>query len=250
LVDLCSIFSIDKVCDVMKRFFLISLLFVLSLTAWSQGFEWTDRQDNFQAGLGQLVRIPIKIKNTSDRAQFFVVRKAQGDLGSSQKGYFCLGEECFDSGLDQFSKRLEPGETLNNLYFTVEAGLTVTFNSIRFEVFPRGNPALGIDHSISLSVEEKPSKSLVFQSKDITIHDIYPNPVVDQAFIDYRIYNEQLKAKVVIHNILGSPVGHHDMPVFETKVKIQAEELASGVYFYTVYLDNVGVLTRKLVVRK
>ena len=71
-----------------------------------------------------------------------------------------------------------------------------------------------------------------------------------EAFIDYRIYNESLKAKVVIHNILGSPVGHHDMPVFETKVKIQAEELTSGVYFYTVYLDNIGVLTRKLIVRK
>ena len=59
-----------------------------------------------------------------------------------------------------------------------------------------------------------------------------------------------LKAKVVIHNILGSPVGHYDLPVFETKVKIQAEELTAGVYFYTVYLNNVGVLTRKLVVRK
>jgi hypothetical protein len=234
----------------MKRLVLIALFFVLGLTAWSQGIDWTDRQDSYQAGLGQTIRIPIKVKNISDKAQFIVVRKAQSDLGSNQKGYFCLGEECFDAGVDQFSKRLEAGETLNNLYFTVEAGLVNTFNSFRFEVFPRGNPALGIDHSVSLSVEEKPSRSLVFQSKDITIHDVYPNPVVDQAFIDYRIYNEQLKAKVVIHNILGSPVGHHDMPVFESKVKIQAEELASGVYFYTVYLDNVGVLTRKLVVRK
>jgi hypothetical protein len=59
-----------------------------------------------------------------------------------------------------------------------------------------------------------------------------------------------LKAKVVIHNILGSQVGHYELPVFETKVKIQADELTSGVYFYTVYLDNIGVLTRKLVVRK
>jgi hypothetical protein len=234
----------------MKLLVLASLFFALRLTALSQGVEWADRQENFQAALGQTIRIPIKIKNTSDKAQFFIVRKAQGDLGSNQKGYFCLGEECFDPGVDQFSKRLEPGETLNQLYFTVEPGMTTTFNSLRFEVFPRGNPALGIDQLISLSVEEKPSRSLVFQSRDITIHDIYPNPVVDQAFIDYKIYNEQLKAKVVIHNILGSPVGHHDMPVFESRVKIQAEEFASGVYFYTVYLDNVGVLTRKFVVRK
>ena len=131
-----------------------------------------------------------------------------------------------------------------------ETGFVTTINALRYEVFPRGNPALGIEHAFSIAVDEKPAKSLVFQSKDIIVHDIYPNPVVDQASIDYRIYNEMLKAKVVIHNILGSPVGHYDLSAFETKVKIQAEELTSGVYFYTVYLDNVGVLTRKLVVRK
>ena len=234
----------------MKTLVIILLSLAPGLQALAQGFEWADRQEIYQAGLGQTIRIPIRIKNTSDKAQFFIVRKAQSDLGSNQKGYFCLGEACLDSGLDQFSKKIEPGETINNLFFTVETGFVATLNSFRFEVFPRGNPALGIEHAFSVAVEEKPAKSLVFQSKDITVHDIYPNPVVDQASIDYRIYNEMLKAKVVIHNILGSPVGHYDLSAFETKVNIKAEELTSGVYFYTVYLDNVGVLTRKLVVRK
>ncbi|MBY0435256.1 MAG: T9SS type A sorting domain-containing protein, partial [Cyclobacteriaceae bacterium] len=107
-----------------------------------------------------------------------------------------------------------------------------------------------IEHSFSLSVDEKPGKSLVFQSKDITIHDVYPNPVVDQAFIDYKVHTESMKAKVVVHNILGSPVGNYELPSFENKIKIPVDDFASGVYFYTVYLDNVGVLTRKLIVRK
>lgn len=234
----------------MKRFVLVILVYASGLSAWAQGLEWIDRQESFQAGLGQTVRIPIRIKNTSDKPQFLVVRKAVGDLGSNQKGYFCLGDECLDPGVDQFSRRMEPGETLTNLYFTVETGLISITNSLRFEIFPRGNPQMGLEHAVSLAIEEKPAKSLVFQSKDITIHDVYPNPVIDQAFIDYRIYNESLKAKVVIHNILGSAIGHYELPVFESRVKIQADEFTSGVYFYTVYLDNIGVLTRKLVVRK
>ena len=234
----------------MKRIVFIFLAIASSVSAWAQVLEWTDRQENIQAGLGQTIRIPIRIRNTSEKAQFFVIRKAQGDLGSNQKGYFCFGDECFDSGVDQFTKRLEAGETLTNLYFTVETGLVTTANSLHFEVFPRGNPSGGLDHAFSLTVDERPTKSLVFQSKDITIHDVYPNPVVDIAFIDYRIHNESLKAKVVIHNILGSSVGHYELPVFESKVKVQADELTSGVYFYTVYVDNIGVLTRKLVVRK
>lgn len=234
----------------MKRYVFILVFCAAGFTVSAQSLEWMDRQESFQAGVGQSLRIPIKIRNTTEKTQFYVIKKAQADLNQNQKGYFCLGDKCLDPGIDQFTKKLEPGETLNNLYFQVETGMVTTNNTLRFEVFPRGNPQIGVEHSVSLSVDEKPAKSLVFQSKDIIIHDVYPNPVIDQAFIDYRIYNEMLKAKVVIHNILGSTVGHYDLPVFESKVKIQAEELTPGVYFYTVYLDNIGVLTRKLIVRK
>lgn len=229
---------------------LIVVLLCFISKSIGQSFEWVDRQETIQAGLGQSVKIPIRIKNTSDKPQFFTVRKAYGDLGTNQKGYFCLGDECSDPSVDQFTRRLDSGETLSNLYFVVETGLIATSNSMRFEVFPRGNPALTEDHSFTLSVDEKPGKSFVFQSKEITIHDVYPNPVSDQAYIDYRISSEYLKAKVVIHNILGSPVGNYELPADETRIKIQADEFTSGVYFYTVYLNNVGVLTRKLVVRK
>ena len=235
----------------MKWFLvLVAIVSSSAFEATAQGFEWIDRQENFQAGLGQTLRIPIRIKNTSDKAHFFIVRKLQGDLESNQKAYFCLGDECFDPGVDQFSKRIEAGETTSNLYFTFESGLISTINSFRFEVFARGVPTISIEHSFSVSVDERPAKLLVFQSKDITIHDVYPNPVNDQAFIDYRIHNEMVKAKVVVHNILGSAMGHYDLPVSETRTKISAEELTSGIYFYTVYLDNIGILTRKLVVRK
>ena len=241
-------FSFDYLC-LMKRLVILALV-LFSLPGWAQGIEWIDRQESYQAGLNQTLRVPIKLKNLTDRPQVFVVRKAQSDLGSNQKGYFCLGDDCSDPSIDQFSRKIEPGETLANLYYVIETGLVVSANSFRFEAYSKANPALATEHAFSLSVEEKPARSLVFNSKDISIHDVYPNPVSDWATIDYRIYNESLKAKVVIHNILGSTVGQYELPVFESKVKIQADELTSGVYFYTVYLDNVGVLTRKLVVRK
>jgi hypothetical protein len=249
---ICSIFSIDYVFSFMMRFVLglILILFCYIGKTSGQSFEWVDRQENIQAGLGQSIKVPVRIKNISDKTQFFTVRRTYSDLGTNQKGYFCLGDECSDPSVDQFTRRLDPGETMSNLYFVVETGLISTTNSLRFEVFPKGNLAQSIDHPFSLSIDEKPGKSLVFQSREITIHDVYPNPVIDQAFIDYRVANENLKAKVVIHNILGSPVGNYELPANESRIKIPADELASGVYFYTVYLNNVGVLTRKLVVRK
>ena len=215
-----------------------------------QSFELVDRQETFQASVSQTIQIPIKIKNTGDRAQFYVVRKVSSDLGSTQKGYFCLNQNCLEPGIDEFSKRLEPGELIETLSYTLETGLVTGQHSIRFEVFAKGLPQKSAEHLVNVLIDEKPSKSLVFSSKDITIHDVYPNPVSDLAFIDYRLHNESVKAKIVIHNILGRSMSESELPSSETRVKIQTDELAAGIYFYTLYLDNDGVLTRKMIVRK
>ena len=229
---------------------LISLLLIGWSSSFAQGLEIIDRQDSYLASVGETLNIKFRVKNTSDKPQYYIIRKVYSDMGSTQKGYFCIGKDCLEAGMDEFSKRLEPGEILDGLAFTLETGMVTGLNSFKFEVFPRGNPSAAIEHNVAVNVEEKRTKALVFQSKDITIHDVYPNPVSDLAFIDYTIHNEAVKAKVVIHNILGRTMNETDLPYAETRIKIQAEELATGVYFYTLYLDNNGVLTRKLIVRK
>jgi hypothetical protein len=233
----------------MKTIVLL-LLSLCCCRAWAQSFEWVDRQESFQTGLTETLRIPIKIKNTSDKVQYYVIRKAASDLGGTQKGYFCIDKNCFEPSIDEFSKRVDPGEIINNIYYVLETGLVTGQNNVKFEVFPKGFPGELIEHHINIAIDEKSAKTLVFKSKDITIHDVYPNPASEQAFVDYQIHNETIKAKVVIHNILGSPVGNYELPTYDLKVKIQIDDLPSGIYFYTIYLDNDGVLTRKLIVRK
>jgi hypothetical protein len=40
------------------------------------------------------------------------------------------------------------------------------------------------------------------------------------------------------------------MPYNERSIKILADNLSAGIYFYTLYIDNEGVMTRKLIVKK
>lgn len=235
----------------MKRWIVILILSVGGPAVWAQSVDWIDRQDTYQATIGQNARIPIRVRNTSDRPQTFVIRRVLAELNANQKGYFCVGDECFDITVDQVTRRLEPGELASNVFFVVEPGMSATSNAFRIEVYQKGSPQLGLEHSFLLNVDEKPARSFVFQTRNIMVHDVYPNPVTGHdAWLDYKLLDETVKAKVVIHNILGSPVGEHEMLSTDTRVKIQAEGLSSGVYFYTIYLDNIGVLTRKLVVRK
>ncbi|MBK7652030.1 MAG: T9SS type A sorting domain-containing protein [Flammeovirgaceae bacterium] len=106
------------------------------------------------------------------------------------------------------------------------------------------------DYSVAISINEKLGKPVLFHSKDITIYDVYPNPVQDQAFIDYQVHNENVNAKLIIHNILGRPLDEYELYSSETLIKIQTEDYTSGIYFYTLYVDNNGILTRKLIIRK
>ena len=214
----------------------------------AQNFELVDKQENYQVSFSQLVKIPLKIKNNTDKAQFYVFRKVRSDLGESQKAYFCLDNNCLDPAIVEFSKKVEPGESLN-LNYTVESGLQPILNSFKFEIFPKGNPTETIEHSVSLTVEERGQRS-VYQSHEITINDVYPNPVQDLAVIDYKIYSDAVKAKIVVHNILGRPMGDFDLPSTDSRLKIQTDDFAPGVYFYTLYINNSAVLTRKIMVRK
>jgi hypothetical protein len=234
----------------MKLCLILLMTIVAGSKALAQGFDLVDHQETYQAAVSETVRIPLKIKNTTDKPQFYIIRKGNNDLGGTQKGYFCLDKNCLEAGIDEFSKRIEPGETLSGLYYSLETGLITGQNNLKFEIFIRGNPQGLIQHQVNVNIDEHRAKSFVFQSKDITIQDVYPNPVTDQAFIDYKIHNESVKAKVVIHNILGSSIGDHELPNSENRIKITTDDLTSGIYFYTVYLDNNGVLTRKLIVRK
>jgi len=228
----------------------IGFLLLASLGSFSQTFDLVDRTDTYTAGISQSIRIPIKIKNTSDKAQFYIIRIVGNELSGTQKGYFCIDKNCLEAGITEFSKRVEAGATLESLHFYLETGLVTGQYPLRFEIFAKGNINTLVEHHVNVNIEEKQPKSLVFQSKDITVHDVYPNPVIDQAYIDYRLHNEEVKAKLIVHNILGSSISNHELPYSEFKVKIEAQDLTPGVYFYTVYIDNIGVLTRKLIVRR
>ncbi len=233
-----------------KQSVVICFLLFLSWQGWAQRFEVLDNQEAYQTSLNQLVRIPIRIKNISDKSHFYVVRKVKGDLTDTQKGYFCISNNCLDASILEFSKRIGPGEVLQDLFYTLESGMQPMQTTLKFEFFPKGSPTEMVEHYINLAVEEKATKSYIYQSKEITIQDVYPNPVQENAYIDYKLHSESVKAKITLHNILGKPMGEYDLPISEDRVKIQAEDLLSGVYFYTVYLNNNGILTRKLIVRK
>lgn len=222
----------------------------LTLGASAQSFEIGALQDVYKSYIGETVKIPIRFTNHSDKPLTLIVRKVSSSLGGTQKNYFCPENKCLDQQVEDVIIKVEAGETLADFQIALDAGLANGFSSAKYLVFNRHNSNETFEFDLNFAVEERSSKEDIYSSPHVILRDVYPNPVVDFAFVNYHIINEAVTAKIIIHNILGNPIDEYSLPSAENRVKIRAESMNAGIYFYTLYLDNEGVMTRKLIVKK
>jgi len=234
----------------MARYVLLICFLIAARGLTAQSFELVGLQETYRGIIGETIKVPIRFKNNSDKPITLTIRKISDEIGSTQKNFFCLDKNCGDHQTEEFSVRLEANQTLTSLQVGLEAGLAQGFSSVRYLAFNKTNLSESFEFELNFLVEEALEKEDIYVSSLIMLHDVYPNPVTDHAFVDYNLLDNQVKAKIVIHNILGNAIDDYPLPASENKVKIRAEALNSGIYFYTLYLDNEGVVTRKLIVKK
>lgn len=228
---------------------LVLMLFALEVSG--QSFEIGPLQDVYRGYIGETVKVPLKITNSTDKPLILIVKRVDSRLGGTQKNYFCPDNDCLDQQIEDVQLRLEPNQTLTNLQIALDAGLASGASSARYIVYNKYNSSESLEFDLHFNVEELSSaKADIYTGPHIVLHDVYPNPVVDFAYINYNMLTEEVEAKIIIHNILGNPIDEYNLPSGENRVKIRSESMTAGIYFYTLYLDNEGVITRKLIVKK
>ncbi|MBL3656334.1 T9SS type A sorting domain-containing protein [Fulvivirga sediminis] len=236
----------------MRIYLSIILGFVAICSAYAQSFEVIDNIGTFKGEIGEDITATIPLKNNSSRPIQIIIKRIDQIIGTGQINYFCWGDECYDPDTNQMplSQTLYPGEITNKFKSILVGGLAEGFSSVKYLIFDSDNPSDVIEHEVTYTIEEGTEKKLIFSSKDIKITDVYPNPVEDFAIIEYNVLNININAKILIHNVLGSVISEYKLSSLENKIKIKTNDLNSGVYFYTLYVDNDGVMTHKLIVKK
>jgi hypothetical protein len=235
----------------MKKSLLVAIFSLFSAgCSFGQGFEIVALQEAYKGLIGETVKAPVRFKNNSDKPLTLIIRKVSSQIGSTQKSFFCLGNDCFDQKIEDYIVKVEPGQTLGTFQVAIEAGLVPGVSSVRYIAFSKSNPGYTLEFDINFAIDEKPERQTIYNSKNITLHDVYPNPVIDNAFVHYKVLDDQVKAKIIVHNILGNMVGEYNLPSSESLLRIKADDLSAGIYFYTLYLNNEGVMTRKLIIKK
>ena len=234
----------------MRLLLRLVFLSLLAFEVTAQTFEVGPIQDVYKGYIGETVKVPLRFTNHTDKPITLIIRKTSASLGGTQKNYFCLDDNCLDQRVEDVMVRIEPRQTITSFQIALEAGLANGISSVKYVVFNRQNTTENIEVDLNFSVEERTSKEDIYASNHIVLHDVYPNPVVDYAFVNYDLLNDAMEAKIIIHNILGNPIEEYSLPATENRVKIRADAMDAGIYFYTLYLDNEGVITRKLIVKK
>jgi hypothetical protein len=96
---------------------------------------------------------------------------------------------------------------------------------------------------------ERSQEDRLFANDRIVVSNVYPNPASDYAEIDYQISAPVGEARIIVSDILGSPVAEYVLESNERKVRIGTREFPTGMYFYRLSLDGKKVATKKLLVQ-
>jgi hypothetical protein len=99
-------------------------------------------------------------------------------------------------------------------------------------------------------LSEKSDDNWLYVSDQVTISNIYPNPASDYASFNYIFYDQQTNVKVLVRNVLGSIVGEYTLSAQERQLTLPVDRFIPGVYFYTLWVNNKSVVTKKLIVKR
>lgn len=236
----------------MRIVFAIILSLLTTGFSLGQSFEIAGTKGTYKGHIGKSIQVPISIKNLTDRPIQIVIKRVEQVIGTSQTSYFCWGEDCFDSQIEQIplSQRVKPGEVSNKFVSVLETGLVAGISTVKYVIYNRDTPSDMVEYEVNYTVDEDIADNIIFSSSDIKINEVYPNPANEFAVFDYNLLNEDTEAKIIMHNVLGSIVGEYELTYLETKLKVMTESMKTGVYFYTLYLDNDAAITRKLAIRR
>src|SRR5690606_28648672 len=126
----------------------------------------------------------------------------------------------------------------------LDCGLGLSVSTTTYCFQNAAGPSDEICHTIIFFFSQLTAYDILFYDNSISVSNIYPNPINDIAIFDYSLKDPKVKAKIILHNVLGGIVEEHPLSELESKLKIYTKSFSPGVYFYTLNVDNQNIITK------
>ncbi|MCU0402290.1 MAG: T9SS type A sorting domain-containing protein [Algoriphagus sp.] len=234
----------------LSKVFCTWLLLIVPLMAGAQQVRVLSEAVDFSGDIGSSQRKTVILQNESNQTKTYFLKSIRGSIGSSQKVKICLNDQCFDPKKDlaKISLKLQAGEVYTDLYLEFEMGISETRGS--FDLLFVNMDNIRENFVIEARYEVASDSKADFMHKDIKLSEIYPNPSNRIAQLDYELVNPKAKAKITINSFIGNPIAEYELDPERNSLVINVTDFQPGVYFYTLFVDNKNVVTKKLQVKK
>jgi len=255
----------------MKKLFLILSFSIIILSVSAQSLQILDASNNnitngsyteynVDPNIVYPNDAPVELRfyvvNTTGNPVDVIVKKVYLNVPSSTVNQFCWASGCWtpNTFVSPGSQQIAPYDTNSNsealkvLFFSRASTSSPAFSgtcSIRYVAYLASNP----NDSAYIDVNFTTLMSIDNVKENNKITAFYPNPAKDVVFFNYQIENTD-QAMISIFDLTGSKVKDLKFNSTNGTLKADISTLKSGVYFFTLYVRNKAVLTRKIIVDK
>ncbi len=77
-----------------------------------------------------------------------------------------------------------------------------------------------------------------------------PNPVTNYTTIAYQLPNNYNKASIELYDLTGRKINHYTLQDTKGTLEVDASELSTGTYLYTLTVDGQRISSKKMMVQK
>ncbi len=192
----------------------------------------------------------VYVTNNSASAIDVKVRKEVILLLTNAYNTFCWGQ-CFSPTTLESPNPVTvgAGETNSNGFYADynangENGLTI----VRYTFFNANNLSDTADVILKFyTTPASVNENLILKAE---ISNPYPNPSSGRCQFSYSIPVQSADVRLVIMDLTGNIVHSVSLLPGEGKTTIDVTSFASGIYFYSLWIGNSAVTTRKMIVQK
>ncbi|WP_296618326.1 T9SS type A sorting domain-containing protein [Marivirga sp.] len=232
----------------MKLFLTIFLSILVTTSLWSQDIMIKDFNGEITTSYQKSNTKIFKIQNFSNSKKSIKIKQNIDKIQGGSTFTICYNNEC-STNREPLILNIPANSISNDLKVTLNGGLSY-LNTIAYVEFIDLEVDNIVKKEISLKVTEEKTKDIFYEKGGITVNSFFPNPAIKNAIMEYSINPYETEAKITIQNVLGSIVSSYDLSPDENKLNISTENLNPGVYFYTLFIKDEGLATRKLIVKK
>lgn len=237
----------------MRKLLLTISMGVLGLGVSAQSSLTITSLDLFPTGLVNdgIIQSEGVIENTNGGGDIDVyVRRYTIDTVAGSQNYFCWGQ-CFEPGTDVSPNGIiiGDGQSSSEFYADYKPNGNAGTSTLAYCFYSGNHVSDSVCATIRFTANPLGVQD-VFMGNQSGISESYPNPARSIANINFALKQGWKKAELTVYSMLGSKVKEIKLKDDQGTVKLPVSDLPSGMYFYTLTVDDRDISTKKMLVTK